>query len=634
MEKPCAAKVDLELGGVEKDESTWAGVWGKITRLIPYMWPARSSSLQLRVIFCVLLIVAVRVINVWVPIYHKIIVDALSEESIQVEKSWPWVEVLVWVALKALQGGGIGTGVLGNLRTYLWIRVQQFTALEIQVGLFRHIHQLSLKWHMSRKTGEVLRVMDRGTSSINNLLQYLVFSIVPTFIDIGIAIIYFCVEFNYWFGVIIFLTMALYLTGTIMITEWRTKFRREMNLKENDQRTKGLDSLLNAETVKYFSMEDWETERYKNSIELYQVEEWKTNASLTFLNLVQMVVLNGALVALALYCSYLVSEERVLTVGDFVLLGTYFMQLMTPLNYIGTLYRIIQESFVNMENMFDLMNEEMDVHDLPDCKPYKKTDRPPSVEFFSCDFHYTHCKPVLKNVSFKIEPGTTTALVGSSGSGKTTVAKLLLRMFDVKRGKVMFGGEDVKSFSQSSLRQAMGVVPQDTVLFNDTIKYNIKYGNMDATDAEVEEAAILADIHDTILEFPDKYETMVGERGVKLSGGERQRVAIARTLIRKPSLMIFDEATSSLDSTTERHIQSAIERASKERTSLIVAHRLSTIVRAEQIVVMDQGQVIEKGNHRELVEKGGRYAELWEHQQQQEKEAILDNEKVLDQLSG
>jgi len=634
MEKPCAAKVDLELGGVEKDESTWAGVWGKITRLIPYMWPARSSSLQLRVIFCVLLIVAVRVINVWVPIYHKIIVDALSEESIQVEKSWPWVEVLVWVALKALQGGGIGTGVLGNFRTYLWIRVQQFTALEIQVGLFRHIHQLSLKWHMSRKTGEVLRVMDRGTSSINNLLQYLVFSIVPTFIDIGIAIIYFCVEFNYWFGVIIFLTMALYLTGTIMITEWRTKFRREMNLKENDQRTKGLDSLLNAETVKYFSMEDWETERYKNSIELYQVEEWKTNASLTFLNLVQMVVLNGALVALALYCSYLVSEERVLTVGDFVLLGTYFMQLMTPLNYIGTLYRIIQESFVNMENMFDLMNEEMDVHDLPDCKPYKKTDRPPSVEFFSCDFHYTHCKPVLKNVSFKIEPGTTTALVGSSGSGKTTVAKLLLRMFDVKRGKVMFGGEDVKSFSQSSLRQAMGVVPQDTVLFNDTIKYNIKYGNMDATDAEVEEAAILADIHDTILEFPDKYETMVGERGVKLSGGERQRVAIARTLIRKPSLMIFDEATSSLDSTTERHIQSAIERASKERTSLIVAHRLSTIVRAEQIVVMDQGQVIEKGNHRELVEKGGRYAELWEHQQQQEKEAVLENEKVLDQLSG
>jgi ATP-binding cassette subfamily B (MDR/TAP) protein 6 len=517
--------------------------------------------------------------------------------------------------------------VLGNLRTFIWIRVQQFTALEIQVGLFRHIHQLSLKWHMSRKTGEVLRVMERGTSSINNLLQYLVFSIVPTFIDIGIAIIYFCVEFNYWFGLIIFLAMVLYLTATIMITEWRTKFRREMNLKENDQRTKGLDSLLNAETVKYFSMEDWETERYKKSIELYQVEEWKTNASLTFLNMVQMIVLNGALVALTLYCSYLVSEERVLTVGDFVLLGTYFMQLMTPLNYIGTLYRIIQESFVNMENMFDLMNEEMDVQDLPDCVPYKKTDRPPAVEFFSCDFHYTHCKPVLKNVSFKIEAGTTTALVGSSGSGKTTVAKLLIRMFDVKKGKITFGGEDIKSYSQASLRQAMGVVPQDTVLFNDTIKYNIKYGNMDATDAEVEEAASLADIHDTILSFPDKYETMVGERGVKLSGGERQRVAIARTLIRKPSLMIFDEATSSLDSTTERHIQSAIERASKERTSLIVAHRLSTVVRAEQIVVMDQGEVIEVGNHRELVEKGGRYAELWEHQQQEENGEI-ENEKL------
>jgi len=411
---------------------------------------------------------------------------------------------------------------------------------------------------------------------------------------------------------------VLYLTATVAITEWRTKFRREMNLAENDQRTKGLDSLLNAETVKYFSMEDWESERYKDSIKAYQVEEWKTNASLTFLNLAQTSVLNGALLALALFCANLVAEKNELTVGDFVLLGTYFMQLMTPLNYIGTLYRIIQESFVNMENMFDLMNQELDVQDQPNCKPFRKEGAPPAVEFDNCEFFYCPSKSILSGVSFKIESGTTTALVGSSGSGKTTVSKLLTRMFDAKKGRVMLGGEDIRNFSQASVRRAMGVVPQDTVLFNDTIRYNIKYGKMDASDAEVEEAAALADIHETIMSFPDGYDTMVGERGVKLSGGERQRVAIARTLVRKPSLMIFDEATSSLDSTTERTIQSAIEAASRERTSLIVAHRLSTIVRAEQIVVMDMGRVVEVGTHKELVELGGRYAELWEHQRQEE----------------
>ena len=604
--------------------STWAGFWMKMRKLLPYMWPSNNPWLQLRVVFCVLLLIAVRIINVFVPIYYKKIVDTFSYVDEQkLEEGWPWHFVAIWITLKLLQGGGIGAGLFGNLRTFLWIRVQQFTALQIQVGLFAHIHDLSLRWHLSRKTGEVLRIMDRGTSSINYLLQYLVFSIVPTLIDIVIAIVYFCVAFNPWFGLIILIAMVLYLGSTVIITEWRTKFRRDMNLMENDQRAKGVDSLLNAETVKYFSMESWETKRYKQSITSYQVEEYKTNASLALLNIAQCFILNGALFALALYCAWLVWEGE-LTVGDFVLMGTYFMQLMSPLNWIGTLYRIIQESFINMENMFDLMNEEVEVKDLPHSKPYEKNIKSPEIEFKDVQFFHDESKPVLQNVSFTIPGGTTTALVGSSGSGKTTIAKLVVRMFDVNSGKIFFDDQNIQSYTKSSLRDCIGVVPQDTVLFNDTIMYNIKYGKMEATDEEVENAAKLADIHETIMEFPAGYATVVGERGLKLSGGEKQRVAIARTLLKEPSVMIFDEATSSLDSTTERTIQTAIDRASRERTTLVVAHRLSTITMAHQILVLEQGKVVERGSHVELIMAGGKYAELWEHQNQEKEKEIAE----------
>eukprot|EP00090_Calanus_glacialis_P022325 TRINITY_DN34462_c0_g1_i1.p1 TRINITY_DN34462_c0_g1~~TRINITY_DN34462_c0_g1_i1.p1 ORF type:complete len:830 (-),score=268.04 TRINITY_DN34462_c0_g1_i1:176-2665(-) len=592
--------------------STWKGFWSKLIKLLPYMWPKNSPLLQLRVLACILLIVLLRVTNVFVPIYYKNIVNCLT--TLSQDNSWPWVEVLLWVGLKMMQGGGMGQGLLNNLRSYLWITVQQFTTLEIQVGLFQHLHNLSLRWHTSRKTGEVLRVMDRGTNSINSLMQYLVFSILPTIADIIIAIVYLGVALNIWFGLIILVTMVMYLASTIIITEWRTKFRRKMNTADNDQRTTSVDSLLNAETVKYFSMEAWEVTRYKDTILRYQVEEWKSSASMILLNVFQGFVMNGGFLGIALYCAYLVSE-RELTVGDFVMLGTYFQQLMGPLNWLGTLYRVIQESFINMENMFDLLNEKVEVADKLKALTFVKEEASPEIKFDNVDFSYDPAKSILKGVTFNIPSGTTTAIVGSSGSGKTTIGKLLVRMYDAKEGAITFNGVNVSDYTQSSLRKSIGVVPQDTVLFNDTIRYNIRYGRMEATDGEVEEAARLADIHSAILGFPDGYDTVVGERGLKLSGGEKQRVAIARTLLKQPGVMLYDEATSSLDSTTERNIQEAIIAASNRKTVLVIAHRLSTVVNSEQIIVMDQGEVVEKGSHQELVEMNGKYKELWEHQQ-------------------
>ena len=594
--------------------SAWSGFWLKLKKLLPFMWPSKHPLLQLRVALCVALIISVRVINVYVPIYQKKIVNALDNRSGY--STWPWDLVVVWTLLKLLQGGGIASGLLDNLRTFLWIKVQQYTALSVQVSLFEHIHNLSLRWHLQRKTGEVVRIMERGTNSINNLLQYLVFNIIPTMVDIVVAIVYFCIAFNLWFGLIILIAMILYLASTVMITEWRTEFRRKMNLMENEQRTRGVDSLLNAETVKYFAMESWEAQRYEEAILKYQKEEGKTSASLSLLNIVQCFILNGALLALSLYGAFQVWQGE-LTVGDFVQIGSYFMQLMSPLNWIGTLYRVIQESFVNMENMFELMDEEVEVKDLPTSKPFVPSDNPPQIEFHQVSFSHNETKPVLQDLSFQVPSGTTTALVGTSGSGKTTIAKLLFRLFDVDSGKITFDGENIRNFNISSLRSFIGVVPQDTVLFNDTIMYNIRYGKISATDEEVKTAAKLADIHEIILGFPDGYETLVGERGLKLSGGEKQRVAIARTLLRDPKVMILDEATSSLDSQTERSIQEGLDRLAKEgqRSVVVVAHRLSTITRAEQILVLEQGEIVERGNHEGLISKqGGVYANLWEHQ--------------------
>ncbi|XP_044160371.1 ATP-binding cassette sub-family B member 6 [Bufo gargarizans] len=502
------------------NESTWQGFWKKVRLLVPYMWPRGNVFLQLLVLLCMGLMGLERAINVFVPIYYKTIVDQLTEGS-------PWhtlaLTVCVYVLLKLLQGGGAGaTGFVSNLRSFLWIRVQQFTNREVQIRLFAHLHALSLRWHLGRKTGEVLRSIDRGTSSINSLLSYIVFSILPTMADIIIGIIYFTSSFNAWFGLIIFVCMALYLTLTIIITEWRTKYRREMNTSDNEAKSRAVDSLLNFETVKYYNAESYEVNRFNDSIVKYQVSEWKVNATLAFLNQTQNLIIGLGLLAGSLLCAYFVTENK-FKVGDFVLFGTYIIQLYTPLNWFGTYYRMIQNSFVDMENMFELFSEEQE-------------------------------------------------WVNTAGH---------------------------KRDAGERLRQ------------------------------EVDQAAIAADIHERILTFRDGYDTQVGERGLKLSGGEKQRVAIARTLLKGPQIVMLDEATSALDTETERNIQASLAKVCSNRTTLVVAHRLSTIISADQILVLKEGQIVERGRHDELLAKGGIYAGMWQNQQSANESSDSESERKV-----
>uniref|UniRef100_A0A8C6Y562 ATP-binding cassette sub-family B member 6 n=1 Tax=Naja naja TaxID=35670 RepID=A0A8C6Y562_NAJNA len=597
------------LPDARQNTSTWKDMGQKILILIQYMWPKKNYPLQGMVIFCLMLMGMERAINVFVPIYYKHIVDGLTERV-----TWHIIlqTIGIYAFLKFLQGGGAGTtGFISNMRTFLWIRVQQFTSREVQVELLRHLHNLSLRWHLERKTGEVLRSVDRGTSSINNLLSYIIFSILPTVADIIIAIVYFAITFSGWFGLIIFLCMSLYLTLTIILTEWRTKYRRDMNLRDNDAKSRAVDSLLNFETVKYYNAEDYEARRFNGAIVKYQVAEWKVNASLALLNQTQNLVIGVGLLAGSLLCASYVIKKK-LYVGDYVLFGTYIIQLYTPLNWFGTYYRMIQSSFIDMENMFELFSEEQEVKDEPGAGDLRFLSG--RVEFENVHFGYTEGKEILHDVSFTAMPGQTLALVGPSGSGKSTIVRLLFRFYDVWGGCIRIDGQDISKAKQVSVRSHIGVVPQDTVLFNDTICNNIRYGRIDATNEEVMEAAMTANIHDRILTFPDGYETQVGERGLKLSGGEKQRVAIARTILKNPDIILFDEATSALDTKTERQIQSSLAKVCAHRTTIIVAHRLSTIVNADQILVIRDGRVVERGRHEQLLKKGGLYSDMWAQQ--------------------
>ncbi|XP_016085977.1 ATP-binding cassette sub-family B member 6, mitochondrial-like [Sinocyclocheilus grahami] len=536
------------LGNSDENQSTWKDFGKKVRLLVPYMWPKGSALLQLLVLLCLGMLGVERVINVFVPIYFKNIVNQLTDGS-----SWKTLAttVCVYGLLKFLQGGGAGaSGFVSNMRSFLWIRVQQYTNRMVQVRLFAHLHSLSLRWHLGRRTGDVLRSIDRGTSSINNLLSYIVFSIFPTIADIVIAIVYFISNFNAWFGLIVFVCMTLYLTLTIVITEWRTKYRRDMNTQDNNAKSKAVDSLLNFETVKYYNAEVYEVRRFEDAIMKYQVSEWKTNASLAFLNQTQNLIIGLGLLTGSLLCAYFVTEGK-----------------------------------------------------------------------FQCS------KEILKDVSFTVLPGQIVALVGQSGSGKSTIIRLIFRFYDVQGGCIKIDDQDISKVKQSSLRAHIGVVPQDTVLFNDNIRDNIRYGRVTATDQEVEEAATAADIHDKIITFPDGYDTQVGERGLKLSGGEKQRVAIARTILKAPQIILLDEATSSLDTQTERNIQASLAKVCTNRTTIVVAHRLSTVIGADVILVLRDGQIVERGRHEELLAKGGLYSDMWLKQQQaQDSDSASDTE--------
>ncbi|XP_048390951.1 ATP-binding cassette sub-family B member 6-like isoform X2 [Stegostoma tigrinum] len=571
-------------------QSTWKDFRKKVQLLVPYMWPKGSLLLQMLVLLCLCLLATERVINVFVPIYYRNIVNELSGGA-------PWKTVAmtvgIYVILKFLQGGGAGTsGFVSNMRSFIWIRVQQYTNRQVQTGLFAHLHSLSLRWHLGRKTGEVLRSVDRGTSSINSLLSYIVFSIFPTIADIIIGIVYFTTNFNAWFGLIVFVCMALYLTITIVITEWRTKYRREMNARDNEAKSKAVDSLLNFETVKYYNAESYEVNRFNDAILKYQVAEWKTSASLAVLNQTQNFIIGLGLLAGSLLSAYFVTEKK-LQVGDFVLFGTYIIQLYTPLSWFGTYYRMIQSSFIDMENMFELFHEEQEITD--DINAADLIFKVGKVEFDEVYFSYVDGKEILHGISFTVPPGHTMALV-----------------------------------KQSSLRSHIGVVPQDTVLFNDNIRNNIRYGRVTASDEDVEEASLAADIHERIITFPEGYDTQVGERGLKLSGGEKQRVAIARTILKAPQIVLLDEATSALDTQTERNIQASLAKVCANRTTIVVAHRLSTVINADQILVLQNGHIVERGRHDVLLAKGGVYAGMWMEQQQAESTDSASDTEIKD----
>uniref|UniRef100_A0AAR2JLZ1 ATP-binding cassette sub-family B member 6, mitochondrial n=1 Tax=Pygocentrus nattereri TaxID=42514 RepID=A0AAR2JLZ1_PYGNA len=562
--------------------STWKDLGRKVALLIPYMWPRGSAPLQILVLLCITLLGLERVINVFVPIYSK----------------------------------DIGTsGFVSNMRSFLWTRVQQHTSRTVQLQLFAHLHALSLRWHLGRKTGDVLRSVDRGTSSVSNLLNYIVFTILPTIADIVIAIVYFVSYFNAWFGLIVFICMFLYLILTIIITEWRTKYRRNMNQQDNNAKSKAVDSLLNFETVKYYNSESYEVSRFEEAILKYQASEWKSNASLALLNQTQNLIIGSGLLAGSLLCAYFVTVDR-FQVGDYVLFGTYVVQLYTPLNWFGTYYRMIQTAFVDMENMFELLTEEKEVKD--DVNAVDLLCIEGRVDFQNVCFSYIAGKEILRNVSFTAMPGQTVALVGQSGSGKSTIIRLLFRFYDVQEGCILIDGQDISKVQQSSLRSYIGVVPQDTVLFNDNIRENIRYGRIAASDQEVEDAALAADIHHKILSLPDGYDTQVGERGLKLSGGEKQRVAIARTILKAPRIILLDEATSALDTQTERNIQASLTRVCASRTSIVVAHRLSTIISSDLILVLHEGQIVERGRHEDLLAMQGQYSAMWQKQQEQQ----------------
>ena len=592
---------------VEIKKSPWNNLWGKLKILLPYLWPKKSVQLQLSVVTSVFLLMSLRVVNVFVPRLNKEIIDILALQNGQ----FPYGIILLYTLVKLLQGGtgsGRSGGLIGTLKSILWIKVEQNTSKELKLELFNHLHRLGVRWHNSRKTGEVLRIIDRGSSSVNTVLNAAFFQVLPIIIDTFVAMAALSYDLNFYFGLIILLTMIVYLVIAVIGTECRTNIKRSMNEADNEQRAKTVDSLLNSETVKLYGNEEYESDQFSHYMDVFLRKEWILRMLMNGFNTIQTLALNCGLLVGSLYCAYLISLHE-LTVGDYVLFVTYMMQLMAPLKQLAFLYRTIQEALINMENMFELMSVEEEIKNIPEAKDFRSEDM--NITFENVSFHYNVNQPVLKNISFKVPQGTTLAVVGPSGSGKSTLLKLLMRFFDTTEGKIKIGDENIQVFKQSSLRQNIGVVPQDAVLFNESIEYNIQYSKIGASIEESENAAKLAGIHEKILDFPDKYKTIVGERGLKLSGGEKQRIAIARTLLRSPNLMILDEATSSLDTATEKNIQNALAEVCKNRTCVVVAHRLSTIQEADNIIVLRDGEIVEQGSHDQLLALGKEYYSMW-----------------------
>jgi ATP-binding cassette subfamily B protein len=598
-----AAPASPTPGGASSTPPANKSDWRVVRSLIPYLWDFRG-----RVALALIFLVTAKLANIGVPLLLKEIIDSLDKSK----------AVLV-VPIALLAGYGLlrlSSTLFGELRDIVFVKVTQRAMRRIALSVFRHLHALSLRFHLDRQTGGVTRDIERGTRGVSTLMSFMLFSMIPILLEITLVTILLAKKFDIWFVVITLSAIVLYAAATIGITEWRTAHRRRMNEMDSKANTKAIDSLLNYETVKYFGNEEFEAGRYDKNLQSYEAAATKSETSLGMLNVAQSCVIATAVTLLMWRASDGVVAGA-LTLGDLVMVNALLIQLYIPLNFLGVMYREIKQALTDMEKMFRLLGENREIADKPDAKPLAVQGA--AIRFENVDFGYDPKRQILFDVSFDVPAGHTVAVVGSSGAGKSTLSRLLFRFYDIQKGRITIDGQDIRDVKQDSVRASLGIVPQDTVLFNDTIRYNIAYGRPGSTDAEIEDAARRAHVLEFIERLPDKWEAMVGERGLKLSGGEKQRVAIARTLLKNPGILIFDEATSALDSKTEKAIQAELREIAQDRTTLVIAHRLSTVIDADQILVLDHGRIVERGNFRELIDMNGKFAEMWRLQQQEER---------------
>ncbi len=581
--------------------------WATLRRLFPYLW-----QYKWRVMAALAFMVGAKLANVSVPLLLKQLVDTMNP------KAGAGISALLVVPAALLFAYGLlrlSTTVFTELRELIFAKATEGASRTISLQVFRHLHALSLRFHLERQTGGMTRDIERGTRAVNSLISFSLYSIFPTLIEVAMVLTLLAVKFDAWFAWITIVALVFYIAFTVTVTEWRTHFRKEMNDLDSKAHSRAIDSLLNYETVKYFNNEEFEARRYDENLERYRRAAVKSQSTLSLLNTGQQLIIAAGLVAMLWRATQGVVDGR-MTLGDLVMVNAFMIQLYIPLGFLGVLYREIKQSLTDLDKMFTLMERNREIADVPGARPLRVDGA--SVTFSHVNFAYEAARPILHDISFEIPSGKTVAVVGPSGSGKSTLARLLFRFYDVQQGQILIAGQDIKQVTQASVRQAIGIVPQDTVLFNDTVEYNIAYGQPGATREQVEEAARAAHIHSFISATPKGYDTMVGERGLKLSGGEKQRVAIARTLLKNPPILIFDEATSALDSANERAIQAELQSVAQNKTTLVIAHRLSTVVDAHEILVMEAGRIVERGSHAELLAANGRYAQMWALQQSSE----------------
>ena len=593
---------------VAAPSSARSGDWATLQRLFPYLW-----AYKWRVSLALSFMVGAKVANVGVPLLLKTLVDNLTPRP-DAATAMLVVPLGLLVAYAALR---LSTSLLTELRDLVFAKATEGAARSISLQVFRHLHGMSLRFHLERQTGGMTRDIERGTRAVHSLVSYSLYSIVPTLIELVLVLTLLAVKFDVWFAWITLIALVVYITFTISMTSWRTQFRRRMNELDSTAHTRAIDSLLNYETVKYFNNEAFEAGRYDDNLERYRRAALASQRTLSLLNAGQQCIIAAGLVAMLWRATQGVVDGR-MTLGDLVMVNAFMIQIYIPLNFLGTLYRELKQNLLDLEKMFNLLERSQEIADAPGARTLQLQSQQASVRFENVTFGYDANRTILHGISFAIPAGKTVAVVGPSGSGKSTLARLLYRFYDVQQGSVQVAGQDIRSLTQISLRQAIGIVPQDTVLFNDTVEYNIAYGRTGASREEVRAAARAARIDSFIESTPLGYDTMVGERGLKLSGGEKQRVAIARTLLKDPPILIFDEATSALDSANERAIQAELSRVSQNKTTLVIAHRLSTVVDAHEILVLDAGHILERGTHAELLAAQGRYAQMWALQQSAE----------------